>query len=843
MVAQIICKLLRPTEGREISLKHKIFGEIENPKKKNENRVEQRERERKMEKSNKKIQGVDRIDNPDECSVQLTKLFTHVATHVAGFFLVYILCHLSHYLLRPYSQPRITSDTFVGLVIGNIGFIRGFLSNTSQKILHNLVDFGMIGYMFVLGIEMDPYVLFKVPTKDAKVAYAGMLITFILACAITPFLYYTEGFKIDFTLSLSMVLSSTASPVLTRMITSLKIGKSDIGQLVIATGMHSDFIATLLLSIGFVIWPVEVNNGTRSLERSLEMGTALLIQTIFTAFVSPIFMNWVNNENPEGKPMKGSHLVLSMAFMAFAVACPSYWGYSTILSAFMAGIFLPREGRVSKWVIGKINYLLSTIFYPIFFFWMGYEAYFAEFQPLDWMTWARLFVIFAIATIGKVVGTVISGALLGFNWPESVALGLLLTTKGHFHIYLAISAKLLEKTSTSTSTVMVIAIFFTIVHAPSVVAQIIKRARRRAPTHRMSLQLLDPSSELRILLCLHGPQNVRTAINFIEISRGTPDPGIVVFVTDMIELTDQIAATLVKEAGVNTMTVTDEEVTEMRDQVTTAVQSYVDDNENGITLGRLLALSTFNGMPQDICILAEDSTVALIILPFHKTRSADGTLDGGHSGFRFVNRKVLKNAPCSVGILVDRGFGLIEKISRSYDHTIDMAVIFIGGKDDREALAYADHVARHPGVKLTILRFLVDTSSDASSRPGHYHISRALQEEEMKLDDECFAKFYERHVACGQVSYSEKHLANSSETYNTLMALDGQYSLIIVGRGERVNTVLTFGMNDWQQCPELGPIGDVLAGSEFSVKTSVLIIQQNSVKGELDGLDDNFSVM
>lgn len=329
----------------------------------------------------------------------------------------------------------------IGLVIGNIGFIRSKLPEASKKILHNIVDAGMVCYMFVLGLEMDPYVLFKVPTKDAKVAYAGMLFTFVLACGITPFLHYTEGFKVDFTLSLSMVLSSTASPVLTRMITSLKIGKSDIGQLVIATGMHSDFITTLLLSIGYVIWPVEAQDKKHSFSRSIEMGIALLVQTLFTAYVSPIFMNWVNNENPEGKPMKGSHLVLSMAFMAFAVSCSAFWGYSTVLSAFMAGIFLPREGRVSKWVIGKINYVLSTIFYPIFFFWMGYEAAFSEFRPLDWMTWARLFVIFAIATIGKVAGTVISGAMLGFHWPESVALGLLLTTKGHFHIYLAIAAK------------------------------------------------------------------------------------------------------------------------------------------------------------------------------------------------------------------------------------------------------------------------------------------------------------------------------------------------------------------------------------------------------------------
>ena len=47
--------------------------------------------------------------------------------------------------------------------------------------------------------------------------------------------------------------------------------------------------------------------------------------------------------------------------------------------------------------------------------------------------------------------------------------------------------------STSTGIVMVIATFFTVVHAPSVVATIIKRQRKRSPAHRMALQLLHPS--------------------------------------------------------------------------------------------------------------------------------------------------------------------------------------------------------------------------------------------------------------------------------------------------------------------------------------------------------------
>jgi Kef-type K+ transport system membrane component KefB len=92
-------------------------------------------------------------------------------------------------------------------------------------------------------------------------------------------------------------------------------------------------------------------------------------------------------------------------------------------------------------VIAKVNYLLNTIFYPIFFIWMGFEADFHDFQPRHPGTWERLAVLIVIPTVGKVAGTVVSGVLLGFHWPESIALGLLLATKGHYQIYMAIAAK------------------------------------------------------------------------------------------------------------------------------------------------------------------------------------------------------------------------------------------------------------------------------------------------------------------------------------------------------------------------------------------------------------------
>ncbi|KAK7258217.1 hypothetical protein RIF29_32752 [Crotalaria pallida] len=791
---------------------------------------------------------------PPQCEEKLGSLVFQLAKNFILFVLMVIACNGLHFALKPYSQPRITSDIFVGLVMGNISFLRD-LYNQFNIAFGFIIDVGMMCYMFALGIEMDPYALFKRPTRDAQVAYAGIISTFLLSHLLSHFLssyifYFPAQQKREITLSMSTLLSSTASPVLTHLITQLKIGKSDIGKVVIAAGMHSDFICSLLLSLGYIALPI--NSYCNSVDHfkhsatSITMFIGVLLQTLVTASLSPLVMKWINNENPEGKPMKGSHLVLALAFMVIMCASSTMCNYSPILSAFMTGICLPREGRVSRWVITKINYLLTTIFFPIFFLWMGYSADFKESEPRNYKTWAQLLFLIGVVIVGKVVGTVIYGvAMLGFNWPESVAIGMLLTIKGHFHLYLAI--KLLGcGIGTTTTIAMVITTFLTVVPAPAIVKHIIKRARKRAPTHRMSLQLLDQSSELRILMCLHGLDNVPASINLMEISRGKADPDIGVHVTDMIELADEIAATIERGDGIHTTTLQDKTVIEMRDQVTSSFKAYVDGDGHGISLNRTVVVSTINNMAQDICILAEDLMIPLIILPFHRSQCKDGKLDGGNQGFRYVNKKLLKSAPCTVGILVDRGLGSLEKISRS-QVSINVATIFIGGKDDREALAYASRVAQHPGVKLTVIRLLVDTSAETSSsaaRKADCRVSLPEQEEEMVQDDECFAQVYEEHIVGGRISYTEKHLANAAETFATLRSFEGQYSLVIVGRDGGVNSILTKGMNDWQQCPEMGPIGDVLSGPDFATTMSVLVIRQhNNIKGELEGLDDEFSIM
>ncbi|KAF9679013.1 hypothetical protein SADUNF_Sadunf07G0095900 [Salix dunnii] len=164
-----------------------------------------------------------------------------------------------------------------------------------------------------------------------------------------------------------------------------------------------------------------------------------------------------------------------------------------------------------------------------------------------------------------------------------------------------------------------------------------------------------------------------------------------------------------------------------------------------------------------------------------------------------MNQNVLESAPCSVGLLVDRGLGSIMQTgparnsSSSKGHRI--AMIFIGGPDDREALAYAWRMAGHPDhVSLMVLRFLPGRVA-AQSGPEHVSSSHdgsvssmTIQEREKRLDDEYTYEFMFKTLDDESITYTEKVVNNGDETLAEIRRNEADFDLYIVGRGEK-NTI------------------------------------------------------
>jgi hypothetical protein len=158
-----------------------------------------------------------------------------------------------------------------------------------------------------------------------------------------------------------------------------------------------------------------------------------------------------------------------------------------------------------------------------------------------------------------------------------------------------------------------------------------------------------------------------------------------------------------------------------------------------------------------------------------------------------------------------------------------VALYFLGGPDDREALAYA---ARMPGdqhsgggVSLTVVRFKLRNWVGMGGR------------EEVR-DEEVLQKFWTRHRDNERVVYVEKTVEDAEGTASVVRSMSEKFDLLIVGRrggaGEgddmEGSAALTSGLSDWSEFPELGVLGDMLASAEFASRVSVLVVQQQPPK-------------
>ncbi|KAJ3687740.1 hypothetical protein LUZ61_016904 [Rhynchospora tenuis] len=706
---------------------------------------------------------------------------------------------------------------------------------------------------------MDPFSVFDTPGNDGYIAYAGMLSTL----AITAFSHKVlvnrkVGLLAENSarahLGLGIALAATGSPMLTRLSTELKLSKTAVGQVAIRAGIFSDMVATSLMCLGNLIFHND-SMLTYSEQRYHPFYVALIVvEIIILMTASKWVLRKINDCNPEGKPMKGIYMIGLMTAV-LSICILDKWLHMDInLASFMIGLALPREGRVSRLLINNINFFLNSVILPVYLVNICLSNTKTEFRlstQVDTLinvplSWPKLFISIAIGTIGKIFGTVVSARFYGMKWLDGIALGQLLSTKGYFHIFCAYEAWDHLMINDSTFAALLYMIFLTLAITPLVGYGIAAWARRKAMSRLMGLQFHTSETELRIMVGLHGPQNLPIMLTMVEALLWNKEPGkLSLYTIDMIELTEHAAATLIKGDGLEGIEVMDEEVLEMRNHIGDALHVFQQRSNDEINVRRLLAISSFDDMDKDICMCAEDVKAVLIILPFHKSQRIDGSMNTGHAGFKLVNEKVLQHAPCSVGIMVDRGLGHTNQGSQSLVGK-NVVVVFIGGGDDREALTLAAQMCQHPVVKLTVVRFLADVEAQVRETQQSRKFSNLTQtfiskdDVQMQLDNEFFADFYNQHIANREVGYVEKHVMNGAELAMELRELESQFELFVVGKGRDRKSILTDGLEEWAECPELGPIGDIVASSDFSTTASALIIQQYDAKKHYKVIDEEF---
>ncbi|CAK9210949.1 unnamed protein product [Sphagnum troendelagicum] len=337
-----------------------------------------------------------------------------------------------------------------------------------------------------------------------------------------------------------------------------------------------------------------------------------------------------------------------------------------------------------------------------------------------------LVLVITVACLGKITGTFLAAKATNLTFNKSLTLGVLMNTKGLVELIVLNIGRSRGVLNEETFAIMVLmALFTTFITTPLVMA-LYKPAGNPIPYRRRKLDMQDdPKNDLRILSCVHGMKNVPTMINLMETTRGICKHCLRLFILHLMELSERTSAIMmVQRARRDGRPFINEANPDSRDQVVVAFEAY--GKLSKVTVRPMTVISGFEDMHEDICTAAADKRVVIIILPFHKNQRLDGTFETTTPGFRNVNHKVLQHAPCPVAILVDHGLGGSSQLaSSSVDHSV--VVLFFGGADDREALAYGCRMAECPGVKLHVIHFILPSTIDSyqtasSSTTAHDHI-------------------------------------------------------------------------------------------------------------------------
>jgi hypothetical protein len=352
----------------------------------------------------------------------------------------------------------------------------------------------------------------------------------------------------------------------------------------------------------------------------------------------------------------------------------------------------------------------------------------------------------------------------------------------------------------------------------------------------------DPDTELRILACFHSTYNIPTLINLIESSRGTRKRGkLCIYAMHLMELSERPSAiSMVHKARNNGMPFWNKKQHANSDQMVIAFQAY--GHLSSVNVRPMTAISSLNNIHEDICSSAHQKRVAMILLPFHQHQRVDGNMESlGHS-FRVMNGLVLSHAPCSVGILVDRGLGGTTQVHAS-DVSYNVVVAFFGGCDDREALAYGMRMAEHPGIRLTVIKFITPPGITLAfgakligitankDRKVIKIASGTSPDEDKQEDDQFWSEFLGVCCKSEESIVYEERLVESRDDVVTVLRERNRSNLILAGRMPPVVPLL-----HGSDCAELGPVGSYLASSEFSTFASVIVFQQYDPKTDIHPL-------
>ncbi|MBU8895622.1 cation/H(+) antiporter [Corallococcus sp. H22C18031201] len=564
-------------------------------------------------------------------------------------------------------QPLVIAEVVAGIVLGPslLGWVSPDAMNwlfptDSLPVLKMLSQVGLVLFMFLIGLELDPKLLKGRGHASVAISHSSIIVPFALGAGAAALWLYkdwsspTVPFS-SFLLFTGVAMSITAFPVLARILTERGLMQSKVGTIAIACAAVDDVTAWCLLA--FVVSLVRASDLTHA---ALTTVFALLYIAFMLMLVRPFLARLgarvASREGLTQNIVAGTLLLLlGSAFVTELI------GIHALFGAFLFGAVIPKEGGLAAALLEKLEDVAVVLLLPVFFAFSGLRTQVGLLDSTE--AWVTCGAIIVLACLGKFGGSAVAARLTGLRWREAGAVGILMNTRGLMELIVLNLGLDLGVISPTLFTMMVLmALVTTFITTP-----LLRWMYSPEELARDRVSLAPPAATeapgFTVLMCVSHEQ-VGAGMAALAKALASPQDGL--YALHLLS-PERPLRTRQEPAGDGALA-----------PLLGRAQAL------GLSVRPLSFVSTEPAV--DICRTAEAKHADLLLLGMHKPLFSQTVLGG-------TVHEVMQGATGTVAVLVDRGLSEVKRV----------LVPFAGGRHDKAALGLARRLMRHSGAEVTVL--------------------------------------------------------------------------------------------------------------------------------------------
>ena len=246
------------------------------------------------------------------------------------------------------SQPPVIGEVVAGILLGpsllGPAVSALVLPPAVAPFLGVIAQLGVVLYMFLIGLELNPALLAHRAQATVATSHASILVPFLLgallALPLYPRLSSREVAFTSFALFMGVAMSITAFPVLARILTDYRMTRTRLGVVALSCAAVDDVTAWCLLAFAVGVARAQMGEG-------LLVAAGALAYIAFMFLVGRPGLAWITRRWAGESRSRALVALIFVALLLSALTAEAI-GIHAIFGAFLLGAVIPHDSAAAR---------------------------------------------------------------------------------------------------------------------------------------------------------------------------------------------------------------------------------------------------------------------------------------------------------------------------------------------------------------------------------------------------------------------------------------------------------------------------------------------------------------